>query len=855
MKRFYKCAAALLAVIMLLVPLAACGEDTPDDVEETETPEYVYVASYTDVPLSVSYLRNNFCVGSDRMYFVASYPGEEVTEQYIAYDNEGNPIVDENGNYVYEDYTYTQNVTGLFYVMLDGSDAGRMTGYTETEAPYGLDGYSNIASINVAADGTLRLFETLDYWYYVTAEGTVHDGNGNIIEGIEADPELVQQAQADGYDAYVDEYEYYMHTINADGSIASTLDLSSLGDGEDYFYLNSVTMDDEGNIFIVAGSGELYVLNSAGEELFMLNITESISENAWMNDMVKLLDGSVAVLINDYDRETYESEMVLYPVDLTTQGFGEGVSAPLEAYDLIEGNGDYDFYYGNGSSLYGFSVQTGTTENILTWINADVDNSDLYCTAPLADGRVVGLTLSSSGVATGSDLATDLLDTIAGETGDGTSTVQLLTLTPTPYSEVVQKETLTYACMYLNYNMRQQILNFNRNNPTYRIEVLDYSEYNTNEDSSGGITRMTTDILAGKVPDLIATDNLPIYQYSSKGILEDLWPYIEADEEIGGREGVVESVLNSLSRDGKLYTLYSSFDVLTLMGPTAVFGEEMGIGYDELAAAMAQYPDMVAPLADVTRDSLLETLCTLAISDYVDWNSGTCSFDQGFAEVLEFAAMFPENTQDSEDYVYVEPIVRIMDGEALLMPQYLYDFNSSRGYDQLVDGGLTFVGFPGVSGSGAAFEVSNGIAMSATCSNKEGAWEFMRTLIDDTNEGYSYGLPINKELFNEAITEAMTPTYYTDYDENGNEVQREEAKNWIYYGADEHLEVYAATQEEIDEIVALIDATEVCLSTADEQITSIILEEASAFFNGQRSAEDAAAMIQNRVMIYVSEQS
>ena len=41
---------------------------------------------------------------------------------------------------------------------------------------------------------------------------------------------------------------------------------------------------------------------------------------------------------------------------------------------------------------------------------------------------------------------------------------------------------------------------------------------------------MNADILSGKVPDIIDLNAIPIRQYVSKGLLEDLTPYYEKDE-------------------------------------------------------------------------------------------------------------------------------------------------------------------------------------------------------------------------------------------------------------------------------------------------------------------------------------
>ena len=43
------------------------------------------------------------------------------------------------------------------------------------------------------------------------------------------------------------------------------------------------------------------------------------------------------------------------------------------------------------------------------------------------------------------------------------------------------------------------------------------------------------------------------------------------------------------------------------------------------------------------------------------------------------------------------------------------------------------------------------------------------------------------------------------------------------------------------------------VSDADRMVLQIVEEEAAAYFAGQRSAEDASHMIQNRVQLYVGE--
>ena len=66
--------------------------------------------------------------------------------------------------------------------------------------------------------------------------------------------------------------------------------------------------------------------------------------------------------------------------------------------------------------------------------------------------------------------------------------------------------------------------------------------------------------------------------------------------------------------------------------------------------------------------------------------------------------------------------------------------------------------------------------------------------------------------------------------------------------------IMAATQEEVDGVKALIVSAEKLPGNSnDEQLTNIITEESAPFFKGQKTAKDTAAVIQNRIQIYVNE--
>ena len=131
---------------------------------------------------------------------------------------------------------------------------------------------------------------------------------------------------------------------------------------------------------------------------------------------------------------------------------------------------------------------------------------------------------------------------------------------------------------------------------------------------------------------------------------------------------------------------------------------------------------------------------------------------------------------------------------------------------------------------------------------KEGAWEFVRYyLTDEYQKGDNFWeFPVNKEAFLEKAAKAMEKPYWTD--ENGNKVEYDET----YWINGEEIILEPFTQEEIDEICEFIfSVTKV--GSFNNDIRTIITEETASFFEGQKSAQEVATIIQSRAQVFIDE--
>ena len=141
--------------------------------------------------------------------------------------------------------------------------------------------------------------------------------------------------------------------------------------------------------------------------------------------------------------------------------------------------------------------------------------------------------------------------------------------------------------------------------------------------------------------------------------------------------------------------------------------------------------------------------------------------------------------------------------------------------------------------------------MHASSKNKEGVWEFIRFNLTEKRQENMWtanaGFPILKSALDKVLADAMEDEYYEDEDGN-----KKLTSKMTWTTGDFTVEVYAATKEQVDRIREMIDTAQPG-GTMEEKLYDIIREEAQAYFDGQKKAEDVAALIQNRVQTYLDE--
>ena len=150
---------------------------------------------------------------------------------------------------------------------------------------------------------------------------------------------------------------------------------------------------------------------------------------------------------------------------------------------------------------------------------------------------------------------------------------------------------------------------------------------------------------------------MPYRQLAQKEYLEDLWPYIENDPDLG-LDGVLLPPLKAAEVDGGLYMIFQHVSITTMIAPEHVAGDQWGWTLDELMEAYSTMPEGSTIMRyNLNRRDVFSMLCAPLLDQYVDMKTGKTFFDsQGFRDMVTFLDTFPEEfkTMLSQDGVDAE---------------------------------------------------------------------------------------------------------------------------------------------------------------------------------------------------------
>lgn len=682
------------------------------------------------------------------------------------------------------------------------------------------------------------------------------------------------------YDQSTGEGSYSWGTVKLDGSDLKIHNLESQNS-----WIDRALVDDDGNVYLIYSESkedysdpENYISETAyylkkadasGKELATVNLKEKYNAE-WVRDVKLLSDGNILLLTGDkfvvldkdlkeikskavenFDGTLYtikdgsmicsswdESGYKLFRFDSNKFERGEEIQVPfsMTGYAVREGGGRYDLVLTDSTQLYAYNIGDASLTVIMNFVNSDLQASGFVSILPVDDTTIYGF-------------YTDY-----DEFDEGSSNAKFGKYTKVDPDSIPEKKLISIGCLWVDNEVRKRVINFNKTSEEYRIVINDYSQYDSEEDWNAGLKKFNSDIASGQAPDIvISNDSDTIHNYITKGLFVDLTDYIKNDPDID-YDDIFPNLIKACSYNDKLYEIVPCFSVVSLAGKKSVLGDRKSWTMEEFLQFKNSLQPGISMFADTTRESMLNSMLSVNVSDYMDFGKGKCYFDTPeFISLLEYLKEFPKsedlyNDTYWENYDYESAESAYRENKVVLSPTSIYDIRETK---YLIRGtfgeAVTFIGYPCKEGNGSAIIPMSSIAISSKSAYKDAAWSFVRNyLTPEYQKDRGWGIPASMKVFDERALEAQQRPYYMD--ENGNKVEYDDT----YYINGQEVVIKPFTAEEVKEIKDFIMTVD-RISSYNEEIEKIITEDSEPFFAGQKSAEEVAKVIQSRVNIYINE--
>ncbi|MCD7836918.1 MAG: extracellular solute-binding protein, partial [Lachnospiraceae bacterium] len=619
--------------------------------------------------------------------------------------------------------------------------------------------------------------------------------------------------------------EYGMCRWNTDGALMEYYPLDEAIGDDGWIYTVDKISGDSIMVMIQTGDGDYIRAVINGESLAFMPVDDEIWSNS--SSVVAANDGTVYILYyNENDNWSlyataydFENDVAGEPVKLSdTLSYG--------GYQCVAAGYDTDLIFCMNGGVFSYNIGDDDVTQIMSIINSDLSAYNLNNFSVVDEEHF-----------------------IAFYNEYNTYETKGAYFTKVKPEDIPDKEVIVFAGNWISNDIKSRVVEFNKSSSEYRIVTEDYSDYNTNEDYDAGYTKLNNDIITGNMPDILLTDSsMPIENYISKGLLANVDELIDNDAELGNTE-FLENVFDAYRVDGKLYNVIPYFGVQTFIAKTSLVGSRSSWTMEEFNEIVSSLPEDMSIFGDYTRESFLRSMMMYSGRDFIDISTGKCSFDSdNFIKLLEYANTMPAETDyDYTDY-WENYSSQYRDNRTLLMPVYIYSMRDmSINLNGYFDEQVSFIGFPTDSGQGGVINGGNNFVISARSSCIDGAWEFVRYyLTDEYQESIEYGIPVSRDAFDAWAASGMEKPYYIDADGEKHEYDN------TFYMNNEEIILPVLTQEQIDQITEYIETVNKPVYYNDD-VSNIVSEEAAAYFSGQKTAEEVAAVIQSRVQIYVNE--
>lgn len=587
--------------------------------------------------------------------------------------------------------------------------------------------------------------------------------------------------------AKADDLRYYISYYNLDTSYSLCTSIpfsASVGSESSNADFCSVQAIDAATALLTTYN-EVYLIDPAANMLANLGSTlTGIITSMRVNDNLYLTIGDEIVSFNK-ERQSFNPEFSLK----YTGG-------------CASNNGNY--LLSEQRAIYKFEPTTGEKTEVFKWIDAALSYSEL------SEGRIFENSKGDFYYPTRRGVIKVTQQQIP----------QKKTLNLVCFGDISDGQNMLQSSSYsYTAELADAIIRFNNTDSEYKVVITPVMFGDENERE-----RVLIDLATADDVDLIDTSILPENSIKA-GFLVDLLPYIDEDEQIS-RDNFIPSLLQAMTKNGRLYEYTDKFTLLTMMTKQGLYTDHAAWTVDEICRLME-----TTPMDCECRETLLDKFVLAATGEFIDWNTMSCNFNcDSFKNWLRLLNGQPEHAERYENPVIFR-LTSDLAGDAGAWARTINEGEYAvPGFPDTAETGSYFVKLDGVFNfNSSTIGRNTSLGILAASKNQEAAWRFVRTLMLTEDEAkIADGIPTLKAKFEKVLENSMSDELVgqgvADFNEYDAELMRQQ--------------VYNTTK----------------LAHKDAALLNIIRSEAQAYFAGQKGLDDAAAQIQSRVSIYLAEQ-
>lgn len=377
---------------------------------------------------------------------------------------------------------------------------------------------------------------------------------------------------------------------------------------------------------------------------------------------------------------------------------------------------------------------------------------------------------------------------------------------------------------------------FQNKHPEIKLTVNVGMGQESSATKSDVIRALNTELLAGKGPDLILLDNLPIDSYVEKGVLLDLNGTINLGE-------LNESITNTYNHENKIYAIPLTYQLPIMWGDNDIINSVKNL--KDLADWGTNNKDKKL-FNNVTPSELVEEFFTTSAPTFVKDKKIDKQELVNFLEnirTIESLDTSPENNEPMHNDGYVPRFRQKNDLIDFAYNDFSLCMSTIRSYSDL-SGYVDAIKRRGNSSfaleADGVYTPTNIIGINANSKYQDISKEIIKLALSETVQGIDLydGFPINTKSFEAGLEGKNSATAIDGYTTN------EKGDRELHY---------IWPEAEYFKTLGNLATTFKTQSITDDVLLQIILEETTGYFNNEKTAELAADSIAQRAEAYFAE--